>query len=179
MGIMDYLKLYADDGGLDEDIISNKRLFNQPGFSNQNPNAKPKQAFLYGFLAVTFCVAVWLALIGLSFVEANFLAITIGIITGFAIRLGGKSTCKLFGTIAIVLTLCGSMAGLVGSRFIIMPHNLHISLSDLIDKFGLLALARISLERLELIDFIYLILAVLVAYLITNPIRIGEISKLH
>lgn len=177
--VMGNLNPNVNKDGIGDGTVSYKRFFYQPGFSKQNPNAQPKQAFLYGFFATILCVVVWLVLIYLSYIEADFLVVLLGIITGFAIRLGGKSTCKLFGTIAIVLTLCGSMAGLVGSRFIILPHKLHVSLGELVDKIGLFALARISLQKLEFLDFIFLVFAVIVAYLITNPIRFGEQIKLH
>jgi hypothetical protein len=68
-------------------------------------------AILAGVIAAAIGAAVWMGITIATNAHIGFVALGVGALVGFAVRLGGNGTGIIFGIIGAVLTLVGCLGG--------------------------------------------------------------------
>jgi hypothetical protein len=78
---------------------------------NEAPPGNLALAILAGIVAAALGALVWMGITVASGLHVGYVALGVGAIVGYAIRLAGRGTTPVYGVIGAVLTLLGCLTG--------------------------------------------------------------------
>lgn len=120
-------------------------------------------AFLAGFAAAIVGAIAWAAITITTEFQIGFMAIAVGFLVGFAVRLG-NGIDKIFGILGAVLSLFGCVLGNVFSLIGFVSKQEHLSLADTISRLDYSKLPQMLTATFSLMDLVFYGIAVYEGY---------------
>jgi len=145
-------------------------VFDEDGFRAYILKLKEEQnlvlAIIVGGAAALLGAILWAIQTVITDYQIGILAIGIGLLVGFAVRLAGKGFDRIYGILAGLLSLLGIIAGNVFTVWYYVAEELGISIFETAFELMLdpLLILQILVETFTLIDLVFYALAIYYAY---------------
>lgn len=79
----------------------------------------PLGAFIGGIIGVLLSTAVWATVVSVYKLEIDIMAISVGFIVGYMVKIIGRGVTPLYGTIGVIFTFLGCISGRIVSAIIV------------------------------------------------------------
>jgi len=110
-------------------------------------------ALLAGLLAAAIGAGIWMAVEVAVGLKVGYVALAIGALVGFSIRLGGHGSSPLFGVIGAVLTLAGCLGGEILSN-LYLASSAQQSMVDLARSTDYVAMVQTIFTKMDPISYL-------------------------
>jgi len=111
-----------------------------------------------GVIAALLGAALWMGITVATGLHIGYVALAVGAMVGFAVRVAGKGDTLVFGIIGAVLTLIGCLLGQVAAETQLAATQASIGFFDVITSVGLVQIVTLVVEHTGPITyFIYAI----------------------
>lgn len=121
-------------------------------------------AVLAGGIAAVIGAITWAMITLATSYRIGWLAVGVGFLVGYAVRLIGKGITPLYGVVAAVLALLGCLGGNVLTTCIILSREEALPLSEVLLNLDASAITDVLLATWQPIDLLFYGLAVYMAY---------------
>ena len=112
----------------------------QPKFQMMLQEIRDNQNLLFGtvggIVAAAIGAAIWAVITALTNFQIGWMAVGVGFLVGYAVRICGKGIDKSFGAIAAILSLLGCLAGNLLTVCIVVSRHQHIPFFDLLSRLN-------------------------------------------
>ena len=137
-------------------------------------------ALLAAIVAAAAGAAAWAAMTVWSEKEYALLAIGIGFLVGFSVRLAGRGIDKPFGVIGALFAFLGVVAGKIGTMVVLLSQKLDISIGQALRILNADIVMNFLKETFSVIDILFYIAAIFVGYKYAfKPIPAEDLLKLQ
>ena len=120
-------------------------------------------ALLAGIVAAILGAVVWAAVTVTTEYQIGYMAIAVGFIVGFAVRLG-KGIDKIFGIIGAVLALFGCALGNVFSIIGFVSKQQHVDFISVFSRIDYVKLPQIMTDTFSVMDLVFYGIAIYEGY---------------
>ena len=117
-----------------------------------------------GFLAAVAGAVVWAGVTVSAGYQVGWLAIAIGLVTGLAVRLGGKGIDKVFGVVGAVLSLLGCALGNVFTIAWFISIDTGMPVLDVLGDMDIPIVIELIMESFQVTDILFYAMAVYFGY---------------
>ena len=117
-----------------------------------------------GFLAAVAGAVVWAGVTVSAGYQVGWLAIAIGLVTGLAVRLGGKGIDKVFGVVGAVLSLLGCALGNVFTIAWFISIEPGMPVLDVLGDMDIPIVIELIMESFQVTDILFYAMAVYFGY---------------
>jgi hypothetical protein len=117
-----------------------------------------------GVLAAAAGAAIWAVITAFTGYQIGFMAVGVGLLVGFAVRLFGKGIDKSFGIVGAVLALLGCLAGNILTACIFIARHGQFDLFDVIMSLDLMLVVDLLQKTFSPIDLLFYGIAVYEGY---------------
>jgi len=121
-------------------------------------------ALLTGFIASIIGAILWAAVTVITEYQIGFMAITVGLLVGFAIRYFGRGIDKIFGIIGGVFAIFGCLLGNLFSILGFYAISVGIGIFDILGLINLSVIPDLMVETFSPIDLLFYGLAIYEGY---------------
>ena len=121
-------------------------------------------AFLAGVVAASIGAALWALITVATNHQIGFMALGVGFLVGYAVRMFGKGVDTGFGVLGAVLALAGCLAGNLLAACIIGSRATGVPLSAILGTLTPALAARILTATFQVLDLLFYALAVYEGY---------------
>ena len=119
---------------------------------------------LAGALAATIGAVAWAMITVATSYQIGWMAVGVGFLVGYAVRMLGKGITPLFGVVAALLAASGCLAGNVLTACMILSREEGLPLTDVLTKLDPAIMAELLLATWQPMDLLFYGLAIYVAY---------------
>jgi MFS family permease len=120
--------------------------------------------FLGGVIGALLGALLWGAITALTSFQIGFMAIGVGFLVGFGVRMLGHGMDRIFGYMGAVLSLAGCVLGNILATVIARSMHQHIPFADELARLTPDAAWRILTEGFSLIDLLFYGIAIYFGY---------------
>jgi hypothetical protein len=119
---------------------------------------------LGGIIGAAIGAAIWAALTLATHYQIGYMAVGVGFLTGFGVRIFGKGIDPVFGYMGAVLALAGCLAGNILTMMLVVSQHEHIALSVIASKMTPQLAWLMLTSDFNIIDLLFYGLAVFAGY---------------
>jgi hypothetical protein len=120
-----------------------------------------------GLVAALVGAVVWAVVTYATHYQIGWLAVGVGFLVGYAVRLAGKGIDKIFGLAGAGLAFLGCALGNLLAVCALIAKQENISLMAILSNLDLVAAGRILLETFQFIDLLFYGIAIYEGYKIS------------
>jgi hypothetical protein len=120
-------------------------------------------AILAGIVAMIVGALAWAAVTVSTEYQIGFMAIGLGFLVGYAVRLG-KGLDKIFGIVGAVLALCGCILGNAFTLIVLVSRFQHLSLMHALSQIDYSKLPQLMIDSFSVMDLVFYGIAVYEGY---------------
>jgi hypothetical protein len=109
-----------------------------------------------GIVAAAIGAAVWAVITALTNFQIGWMAVGVGFLVGYAVRIFGKGIDKSFGAVAAILSLAGCLAGNLLTACIVISQHQDIPFLDLLSRLNpevVVGLIRATFSPMDLLFY--------------------------
>jgi hypothetical protein len=109
-----------------------------------------------GVVAAAIGAAVWAVITALTNFQIGWMAVGVGFLVGYAVRICGKGIDKSFGAVAAILSLVGCLAGNLLTACIVISRHQQIPFFDLLSRLNpevVVGLIRATFHPMDLLFY--------------------------
>lgn len=119
---------------------------------------------LAGAIAAAIGAIAWAMITVATSYQIGWMAVGVGFLVGYAVRMLGKGLTPLYGMVAAVLAVAGCLAGNVLTTCMLLSREEALPLGDVLLKLDAAIIAELLLATWQPSDLLFYGLAVYVAY---------------
>jgi len=117
-----------------------------------------------GLVAAAVGAAAWAVITAVTNYQIGLMAVGVGLLVGYAVRIFGKGIDKAFGILGAVLSLLGCLAGNLLSVCIVIANKDSASFLSIITQLTPTVIVEILAATFHLMDILFYAIAVYEAY---------------
>jgi hypothetical protein len=109
-----------------------------------------------GVVAAAIGAAIWAVITALTNFQIGWMAVGVGFLVGYAVRVCGKGIDKSFGAVAAILSLVGCLAGNLLTACIVISRHQQIPFFDLLSRLNpevVVGLIRATFHPMDLLFY--------------------------
>jgi hypothetical protein len=109
-----------------------------------------------GIVAAAIGAATWAVITALTNFQIGWMAVGVGFLVGYAVRICGKGIDKSFGSIAAILSLVGCLAGNLLTVCIVVSRHQQIPFLDLLSRLNpeiIVGLIRATFNPMDILFY--------------------------
>jgi hypothetical protein len=129
---------------------------------------KDNQNLVFGIVGGIVAAAVGASIWALITVAANYqigwMAVGVGFLVGFAVRICGKGIDKAFGIVGAILSLLGCFAGNLLTTCIVISRHQNIPFLDLLSRLNFEVIAELTTATFNPMDLLFYAIAIYEGY---------------
>jgi hypothetical protein len=129
---------------------------------------KANQNFMFGMIggiiAATIGAIIWAIITALTNFQIGWMAVGVGFLVGFAVRIYGKGLDSIFGIMGAILSLLGCLAGNLFASCIVLSKHQSIPILDLLSRLNLDIIVKIMTATFSPIDLLFYGIAIYEGY---------------
>ncbi len=137
--------------------------FNTTSFARED-NANFGMGFLFGLCAAIAGASIWAFITALTEYQIGWMAIGVGFITGWAVRMGGKGTSQSFGIAGACLALFGCMLGNLMTSCFFIAQQYNTGFFDVFFSLDGTIIGEIFANTFQPMDLLFYGLAIFAGY---------------
>ncbi|MDR2916216.1 MAG: hypothetical protein LBV74_15560 [Tannerella sp.] len=118
----------------------------------------------FGITAAVISSLLWATITVLTGYQIGYMALAVGFIVGYGVRVGGKGIDPIFGIIGAVLALLGCLAGNLFSKIAYIVNYTDIEYYEIFANMKLSMMIDIIAETSEPIDLLFYGIAIYEGY---------------
>ncbi len=126
-----------------------------------------------GAVAAVIGATVWTIITVVTNYQIGWMAVGVGLLVGFAVRICGKGIDRIFGVVGGGLSLLGCLVGNLFTVCIVVSRHQNIPLSDLLSRLNLEVTVRLMAATFSPMDLLFYGIAVYEGY----RFSFGKLSK--
>lgn len=119
---------------------------------------------LAGGIAATIGAVAWAMITVATSYQIGWMAVGIGFLVGYAVRMLGKGITPLYGMVAAVLALLGCLAGNVLTACMLLSREQALPLGDVLLELDPAVITKLLLATWQPMDLLFYGLAIYMAY---------------
>lgn len=119
---------------------------------------------LGGVIGAALGAVIWAAITAVSGYQIGFMAIGVGFLTGFGVRILGKGMDKIFGYVGALLSLAGCAAGNILAAVISVSAHEHIPFATIMQRLTPQTAWQILIGTSNIIDVLFYGIALYFGY---------------
>ena len=141
-------------------------------------NQNLPMAFVSGVAASAIGSIAWALITVWTNYQIGWMAIGVGFLVGYAVRLTGKGIDRTFGIMSAALSLVGCLAGNLLTVCVVISRQEGVVLLDLLSKLTLPVAMQLMRVTFQPMDVLFYAIAVYEGYIIAFwPITLEEVAK--
>lgn len=129
---------------------------------------KADQNFMFGviggMIAATIGATIWAIITALANFQIGWMAVGVGFLVGFAVRICGKGIDAIFGIMGAILSLLGCLAGNLLATCIVVSRHQSIPFLDLLSSLNPDIIVKLITATFSPIDLLFYGIAVYEGY---------------
>ncbi|NDV47515.1 hypothetical protein D0T49_10700 [Paludibacter sp. 221] len=106
----------------------------------------------------------WAVITVLTNYQIGYMAVAVGFLVGYAVRLGGKGIDKVFGIVGAVLALLGCLLGNFFSQIGFIARYLEIGYFEVFSAMSFSTIMDVMIESFSPIDLLFYAIAIYEGY---------------
>lgn len=119
---------------------------------------------LAGGIAATIGAVAWAMITVVTSYQIGWMAVGVGFLVGYAVRMLGKGVTPVYGIVAAVLAVLGCLSGNVLTTCLLLSREEELPLSAILLKLDPSIIRELLLATWQPIDLLFYALTVYVAY---------------
>jgi hypothetical protein len=132
-----------------------------------------------GAVAAAIGAAVWAIITALTHFQIGWMAVAVGFLVGYAVRICGKGIDKVFGATGATLALLGCLAGNLLAVCVVVSKHQHIPFFDLLSRLNPEIVMKLLQATFHPMDLLFYGIAVYEGYKFSfRRISKEELAKL-
>ncbi|HEX9896673.1 MAG TPA: hypothetical protein VGA85_03310 [Dehalococcoidales bacterium] len=136
----------------------------QPSIQEQESNQNLLFGIIGGIIAAAIGAIIWALITAWTNFQIGWMAVGVGFLVGFAVRICGKGISIKFGIIGAVLAVLGCLAGNLLAVCIVASKDLGVSLFDVLSVLNFSIIIEIFKETFSPIDLLFYAIAIYEGY---------------
>jgi hypothetical protein len=125
---------------------------------------RPLGAIIGGAAAIPVASITWALVISIYKLDINIIAIAVGFIVGYSVRIFGRGVTPFYGVIGAVFTIAGCISGRLLSILVLTSIYSKIPLTGQIMALNKDTAFYLLQSTFEMIDLIFYLIAIFVGY---------------
>ena len=118
----------------------------------------------FGAVAALIGALLWAVITVLTNYQIGYMAVAVGFLVGYAVRLGGKGIDKTFGIVGAVLALLGCLLGNFFSQIGFIAQYLEIGYFEVFSAITFGTIMDVMIESFSPIDLLFYAIAIYEGY---------------
>lgn len=132
-----------------------------------------------GVVAAAVGATIWAIITAVTNYQIGWMAVGVGFLVGYAVRVFGKGVDKPFGVVGAVLSILGCVAGNLLTTCILVSRHQHIPLFQLLSRLNPEIIIEIVKATFNPMDLLFYAIAVYEGYKFSfKRLSKGELEKL-
>jgi len=155
-------------GQMNEQMEKGKVEFDQTKLHMLMQEARTNQNLLFGItggaVAAAIGAVIWAVITAMTNFQIGWMAVGVGFLVGFAMRLCGKGIDMIFGIVGAILSLLGCLAGNLFAVCIVVSRHQSIPFPELLSGLNPEIIVKLITATFSPIDLLFYGIAVYEGY---------------